>query len=209
MRLAISSRTKDVMEPLLKPQWWVDCKGMAAAAARAARDGQLRLLPAGSEETWFRWLDNIRDWCISRQLWPSSISCSSVRWWGHRIPAFYAVLPGEETKVAGPAVWLTAQIPIEEDAARWVVADTVEEAQAAAEAKFGVGVKVLQDEDVLDTWFSSGLFPFSTLGWPNVEHQGGPHLMLILMAETSRRFTPTRCSRRGQTFCSFGLRAWS
>ena len=78
MRLGLCSRSKDVIEPMLKPQWWVNCADMAKDACDAVRDGRMEIIPKEQEATWFRWLENIRDWCISRQLW-----------WGHRIPAFY------------------------------------------------------------------------------------------------------------------------
>eukprot|EP00775_Hariotina_reticulata_P010346 gene10346-10503_t len=150
MRLGISSRSKDVIEPLLKPQWWVACGDMAARSCQAVRDGDLEIIPKEFEAVWFRWLENIRDWCISRQLW-----------WGHRIPAYYITFEGELQEQSG--------VPgrPSEDMNRWVVGRTLAEAQAAAEAKHpGKVVKLHQDEDVLDTWFSSGLFPFSVMGWP-------------------------------------------
>ena len=149
MRLGVSSRTKDVIEPVLKPQWWVDCKQMAADALECVEDGRLTILPAQHKRKWHDWLGNIRDWCISRQLW-----------WGHRIPAFYTLFAGEERVV-----------PKDEKFERWVVAKSEEDALAQAKAKFpGQELSVLQDEDVLDTWFSSGLFPFSTIGWPDEGH---------------------------------------
>lgn len=135
MRLGVCSRTGDVIEPMLKPQWWVDCRGMAARAVDKVRSGELRILPEFHRETWYRWLENIHDWCISRQLW-----------WGHRVPAWRYVeaASGEE---------------------RWVVARDEREARAKAPA----GAQLRRDEDVLDTWFSSGLFPFSVFGWPDAE----------------------------------------
>jgi len=142
-------RSGDVVEPLLKQQWWMNCKPSAEEAVKAAKDGRLTILPASQRQHWFHWLENIKDWCISRQLW-----------WGHRIPAYYIVFQGEPEG-----------IPKEEDKERWVVAETAEAAKARAAAKFpGRSFTVLQDEDVLDTWFSSGLFPFSTLGWPDTNN---------------------------------------
>ena len=143
MRLGKCSRTGDIIEPMLKPQWWVDCSGMAKRATDAVRNGELSIKPEDHKKTWFRWLDNIRDWCVSRQLW-----------WGHRIPAYYVKVKGqplEEPVVAGSAA----------DA----IAKVVAERECAAS-----DVTLVQDEDVLDTWFSSGLFPFSTLGWPDETH---------------------------------------
>jgi valyl-tRNA synthetase len=84
MRLGLSSRSKDVIEPVLKPQWWVACKSMADASVAAVRSGELEIIPKEFDAVWFRWLENIRDWCVSRQLW-----------WGHRIPAYYVTLDGE------------------------------------------------------------------------------------------------------------------
>jgi valyl-tRNA synthetase len=77
MKVPVCSRSGDIIEPTLCPQWWVDCKDMAKRSTDAVRDGSLELIPKFHNDTWFRWLDNVQDWCISRQLW-----------WGHRIPAY-------------------------------------------------------------------------------------------------------------------------
>jgi valyl-tRNA synthetase len=148
MRLGLCSRTGDVIEPLIKPQWYVKCDTMAARAVEAVRGGALRIEPKEHEKTWFHWMEGIKDWCVSRQLW-----------WGHRIPAFKVSLVG--------------QAPLPDVSRSWVVARSEEEARAQAAARFGCppgDISLKQDEDVLDTWFSSGLFPFSTFGWPNTEH---------------------------------------
>ena len=84
MRLGLCSRSGDVLEPMITPQWYVNCKGMAEKACGKVRDGSLKIVPKDHEKTWFHWLDNIRDWCVSRQLW-----------WGHRIPAWFATKVGE------------------------------------------------------------------------------------------------------------------
>ena len=120
-------RCKTTVEPLVKPQWFVKMEEMAKPAKQAVVDGKLKLVPERMDKTYYNWLDNIRDWCISRQLW-----------WGHRIPAWYCQDCGE-TIVA-------RQTPC-----------TCPKCQSK---------NLKQDEDTLDTWFSSALWPFSTLGWP-------------------------------------------
>ena len=120
-------RCKTTVEPMVKPQWFVKMDEMIKPAVEAVKTGEIRLLPERMDKTYFNWTDNIRDWCISRQLW-----------WGHRIPAYYCADCGE-----------------------MVVSKTA----PAACPKCGCKV-MKQDEDTLDTWFSSALWPFSTLGWP-------------------------------------------
>ncbi|CAO2829524.1 unnamed protein product [Amaranthus hypochondriacus] len=148
MRLGICSRTNDVVEPLIKPQWYVNCSTMAKDALDAVMSDEhkkIEIIPKEYTADWKRWLENIRDWCISRQLW-----------WGHRIPAWYVTLENDQLKELGAY----------ND--HWVVCRNEEEAQAEATRKFtGQKFKIAQDPDVLDTWFSSGLFPLSVLGWPD------------------------------------------
>ncbi|SMN13111.1 Valyl-tRNA synthetase [Bathymodiolus heckerae thiotrophic gill symbiont] len=120
-------RTNAVIEPYLTDQWFVKIAPLAQPAIDAVKNGKIRFIPQNWDKTYFNWMDNIQDWCISRQIW-----------WGHRIPAWY------------------------DDKGNIFVADSLEEAQKQA----GEGVALRQDEDVLDTWFSSALWPFSTLGWP-------------------------------------------
>ncbi|MFE2528070.1 valine--tRNA ligase [Streptomyces sp. NPDC059382] len=117
------SRCRTTVEPRLSLQWWVGVKPLATAAGDAVRDGRVTIHPREMEKRYFDWVDNLNDWCISRQLW-----------WGHRIPIWYG--PEGEIVCVGP----DDEIPTGEG---WT-----------------------QDTDVLDTWFSSGLWPFSTLGWP-------------------------------------------
>ncbi|CAN0389372.1 unnamed protein product [Lampetra fluviatilis] len=150
MVVPICSRSKDVVEPLLRPQWYVRCADMAAAASASVRSGELAIVPHAFRKTWFSWMDNIRDWCISRQLW-----------WGHRIPAYHVTIQGGGHTTASPG---------DDVDELWVSGRSEEEARAKAAKKFNVDpqlIQLRQDEDVLDTWFSSGLFPFSIFGWPD------------------------------------------
>ena len=121
-------RCKTTVEPMIKPQWFVKMDEMAKAAIKTLEDGDLKFVPERFDKTYLHWLENIRDWCISRQLW-----------WGHRIPAYYCDECGET-----------------------VVAREMPEKCP----KCGC-THLHQDEDTLDTWFSSALWPFSTLGWPD------------------------------------------
>ncbi|XP_012257189.2 valine--tRNA ligase isoform X2 [Athalia rosae] len=148
MVVPLCSRSKDVVEPLIKPQWYVKCDEMAADAIRVVESGELKIIPEQHKRTWNHWLEGIRDWCISRQLW-----------WGHRIPAYFV-------SVSDPSV----PIGSENDNNYWVSGRTESEAIEKAAKRFNVGVDKIslkQDPDVLDTWFSSGLFPFSVFGWPD------------------------------------------
>ncbi len=135
MKIGICSRTKDIIEPLIKPQWYVNCSGMAAAAAKAVRDGELEILPPNHKDTWFRWLDNIHDWCISRQLW-----------WGHRVPAFLVCTKGQTIDASHSA-----------STGNWVVGKDYKEALENAKKKFPLiseeNLELHQDPDVLDTWY--------------------------------------------------------
>ena len=122
-------RCKTTVEPLIKKQWFVKMDELIKPAVKAVKDGDIKLVPERMEKTYFNWTDNIRDWCISRQLW-----------WGHRIPAYYCqecgeVIVGKEMPDVCPKCGCT---------------------------------RFEQDPDTLDTWFSSALWPFSTLGWPNM-----------------------------------------
>ena len=120
-------RTNSIIEPYMTDQWFVKVKPLADPAINAVKNGSIRFVPENWEKTYFNWMENIEDWCISRQIW-----------WGHRIPAWY------------------------DKDGKFYVADSLEDAQIQA----GKDVELTQDNDVLDTWFSSALWPFSTLGWP-------------------------------------------
>ena len=121
-----------VIEPFLTDQWWVKADVLAQPALAAVREGRTKFVPQQYENTYFAWLENIKPWCISRQLW-----------WGHQIPAWY----GPDNHA--------------------FVAHSEAEAQAQADAHYMKPTQIKRDEDVLDTWFSSALWPFSTLGWPD------------------------------------------
>ena len=121
-----SERTDVVIEPLISKQWFVKMDGFAQMCIDAYNDGDLKLIPENLSKTYMNWLENIRDWTISRQLW-----------WGHRLPVYYT----EDGEV--------------------IVSENEPDAEGKLEGK-----KVTQDEDSLDTWFSSALWPFATLGWP-------------------------------------------
>jgi valyl-tRNA synthetase len=119
-------RSNAILEPWLTDQWYVRIAPLAGPAIKCVEDGRIKFVPENWSKTYFQWMNNIQDWCISRQLW-----------WGHRVPAWY------------------------DDKGNVYVAATFEEAQKQAGT-----ANLKQDEDVLDTWFSSALWPFSTLGWP-------------------------------------------
>ena len=121
-------RCRSVVEPYLSPQWFVKTGPLAGPAIKVVEDGSVRIVPKGWENTYFEWMRNIKDWCISRQIW-----------WGHRIPAWYCDDCGTIT---------------------------VSRTDAATCGKCG-SKNIRQETDVLDTWFSSALWPFSTLGWPD------------------------------------------
>jgi valyl-tRNA synthetase len=144
MKVPLCNKSKDVIEPLMKPQWWMKMEGMAKKAVEVVEKGEIKIRPENSEKVYKHWLNNINDWCLSRQLW-----------WGHQIPAYFVKIEG-----AAPGDQSEDEM--------WVTGRTEEEARKKAEAKFsGKKFSLERDEDVLDTWFSSGLWPFSTLGWPN------------------------------------------
>ncbi|KAI3406287.2 VAS1 [Candida oxycetoniae] len=143
MTIPLCSRSGDVIEPLLKPQWYVSQQEMAKDAIKAVRNGDIVINPKTSESEYFQWLENIQDWCISRQLW-----------WGHRCPVYFVNIEGEEHDKLDNEYWISGR--------------SEEEALQKANKKFADKKFTLeQDEDVLDTWFSSGLWPISILGWPH------------------------------------------
>ena len=184
MQQPFGDRSKVVVEPMLTDQWFCDAKTLAGPALEAVRDGRTRFVPKSWEKTYFDWMENIQPWCVSRQLW-----------WGHRIPVWYGPDIEKEprfgVKLANNRDALNPQVG---DAVARVmfVAKSEDEAlekarsyYQAIDSQFDVGLRdrdefivstvgdrvlpkipIWQDEDVLDTWFSSALWPFSTLGWP-------------------------------------------
>lgn len=152
--VAKCERCKNTIEPKISEQWFVNMKEMAKRAADSVRNGETKFVPQRYEKQYFHWLDNIQDWCISRQLW-----------WGHRIPAYYCQECGH-----------------------------INVAKHAPEKCEKCGsIKLEQDEDTLDTWFSSALWPFSTLGWPNTE------------AEDYKDFYPTQTLVTGFDIITFWI----
>lgn len=150
--VAKCERCKTTLEPKVSLQWFVSMKDMAKRAADAVREGKMKFIPKRYEKMYFNWLDNIQDWCISRQLW-----------WGHRIPAYYC------------------------DECSHINVSKTEPEKCE---KCG-STKLHQDEDTLDTWFSSALWPFSTLGWPDTN------------SEDYKRFYPTNVLVTGFDIITF------
>ncbi len=138
-------RCQTVIEPYLTPQWFVMIKPLAEPAMQAVREGRIRIVPEGWANSYFAWMENIKDWCISRQIW-----------WGHQIPAWYCRQcdAGSILKTGHGDFMLARE-------ARPIV-----QREAPSRCPRCGGTAFLQDPDVLDTWFSSALWPFSTLGWP-------------------------------------------
>ena len=144
MTVPLCNKTKDVIEPIMKLQWWMKMKPMAKPAIQAVKNKEIIIKPEKAEADYLRWLERIDDWCLSRQLW-----------WGHQVPVYFVSIDGQPEDDA--------------DGERWVTGRTEEEAMQKAMSKFaGKQFKLRRDEDVLDTWFSSGLWPFATLGWPDI-----------------------------------------
>ena len=136
-----SDRGKVPIEPLLSTQWFLKMDDISQGCLNEIDSKKPSFIPPRWEKVYKDWLENINDWCISRQLW-----------WGHQIPAWYVLDESQDS--------------IEQNTP-YVVARNEEDALIEANKKFGLNIKLVRDKDVLDTWFSSGLWPFSTLGWPN------------------------------------------
>ncbi|HLC02142.1 MAG TPA: valine--tRNA ligase, partial [Anaerolineales bacterium] len=146
-------RCKTVVEPFLSTQWFVKTQPLAEPAIRAVEEGRVRFVPKQWENTYFSWMRNIKDWCISRQLW-----------WGHQIPAWYCRTCDKDNIIE--SAWKEGEHPHR----HWLI--ITEKAQPIVALKKPSacprcgGKELRQDDDVLDTWFSSALWPFSTMGWP-------------------------------------------
>ncbi|MFA5624116.1 MAG: valine--tRNA ligase [Bradymonadales bacterium] len=146
-----SQRSGVMVEPLLLPQWWVNAGVLAKPAIEAVQSGKTRMIPKLWEKTYFNWMHNIRDWCISRQLW-----------WGHQIPAWYCedCSQGHIHRIHKEGEH-DADLRVDAEAKPIVSRERPEACPSCG------GANLTRDPDVLDTWFSSGLWPFSTLGWPD------------------------------------------
>ncbi|HWQ69551.1 MAG TPA: valine--tRNA ligase, partial [Patescibacteria group bacterium] len=151
-------RCRSVVEPFLSTQWFVKVKPLAEPAIRAVEEGRTRFVPEHWENTYFAWMRNIKDWCISRQLW-----------WGHQIPAWYCEkcdLDNILRRSTGAGVEPHPPAPSEELFVLSPEAQPIVSAERPAGCPRCGSQQLIQDPDVLDTWFSSALWPFSTMGWP-------------------------------------------
>eukprot|EP01095_Lingulamoeba_sp_RSL-Kostka_P012275 TRINITY_DN4835_c1_g1_i2.p1 TRINITY_DN4835_c1_g1~~TRINITY_DN4835_c1_g1_i2.p1 ORF type:complete len:920 (-),score=367.49 TRINITY_DN4835_c1_g1_i2:144-2903(-) len=174
MVIGICSRTGDIVEPMIKPQWFVKCKGMAERAAEAVNSGELKIYPDHPhKKIWLDWCGDLHDWCISRQLW-----------WGHRIPAYMVKTNG---KMHEPETWVCGR---NEEEAMENARKELKKQDAEVTDEVLDSITLEQDPDVLDTWFSSGLFPFSVFGWPNE-------------TEDLKRFFPTSLLETGSDILFF------
>ena len=151
LQVPTGDRSNVVIEPFLTDQWYVDAKTLAQPALAAVRSGETSFVPKNWEKTYFEWLDNIQPWCISRQLW-----------WGHQIPAWYSGWGG----IYVAETYEEALVQALTDATEREILDDVEAGRIAEHPDRHPDF-LTRDEDVLDTWFSSALWPFSTLGWPD------------------------------------------
>ena len=203
MRLGLCSRSGDILEPMITPQWYVNCTGMAKRSTDAVRNGELKIVPAEHEKTWFHWLDNIRDWCISRQLW-----------WGHQIPAWFATKKGEtgvlKTDMKNNDRWIVARDEEVRSRKSWpawelhcfsvewhnflhrMLTPRPRSSSAAQETRF----------------HSSATKMSSTRGFRRASSHS-PSWVGLSRRTTSRRSIRLRFLRPASTFSSSGSRGWS
>ncbi|MGR3814985.1 MAG: valine--tRNA ligase [Cognatishimia activa] len=187
-------RSKVVIEPMLTDQWFVDAEKVVGPALDAVKGGKVKILPESGEKTYYHWLENIEPWCISRQLW-----------WGHQIPVWYGLALNKEGELDAGLDRVPFCAPTFEDAAELAkdyygsdaeitemnAFEGSESLHAAGEDRKGVTfVSISRDPDVLDTWFSSGLWPIGTLGWPN-------------WSENTSKYFPTSTLVTGQDILFF------
>jgi valyl-tRNA synthetase len=151
MNISLCSRSGDIIEPIVMPQWFLDCKEMARNASADLEQGKITIEPEHHHAIWHHFMNNIKDWCISRQLW-----------WGHQIPAYKIAFKERggitDVGVKGKDLWIAAR--------------SENEAYRKAKLQHNLEshqITLIRDSDVLDTWFSSALFPLSVFGWPNCD----------------------------------------
>ncbi|HEX9021184.1 MAG TPA: valine--tRNA ligase, partial [Nitrospirota bacterium] len=154
-------RCKTVVEPYLSPQWFVKTAPLAGPAVKAVEEGRVTFVPRGWENTYFEWMRNIKDWCISRQIW-----------WGHQIPAWYCKACDGEVLDAHVGAGVAAEGGTQPARTEGVLiiginARPIVQREAPNKCPQCGSQNIVRDPDVLDTWFSSALWPFSTLGWPD------------------------------------------
>src|SRR3569833_1541646 len=170
MKIPLCEKTKDVIEPFIKPQWWMRMKEMASAALDVVEQGKVKIAPDTALRSYRLWMSNVNDWCLSRQLW-----------WGHRVPAYRVIFDGEDSG--------------ESDDSLWIIAPSPDEAQKQAEAKYpDRKFQHKQKPDCFDTWFSSGLWPMGTLGWPNAESDDFKSFFPTSLLETGWVSSPPSAS---------------
>ena len=214
-------RSNVVIEPWLTDQWYVDAAKLAVAPMQAVRDGRIEIVPKTWEKTFFNWMENIQPWCVSRQLW-----------WGHRIPVWYGPkIADQDTAVISPSLGSPQEL-VRQEADEIFVANSEAEAVALAQRRYEnsgfttdipdhLRVKVVadrnasyemfdresnfgiwRDPDVLDTWFSSALWPFGTLGWPEQSDKLAKHYPgdLLISGFDILFFWDARMAMMGQEF---------
>lgn len=127
MKVPLCEKSKDIIEPIMKPQWWVRMKELAEPALAAVRNGEIKIQPESAEKSYYRWLEDINDWCISRQLW-----------WGHQIPVYFAQIEGGADDIPEEKLWFAGR-------------DEAEAEEKAKKALPGKTFTLVRDEDVLDS----------------------------------------------------------